>query len=340
MSEKIVYYHHNKDHFNIGDFLCTPKHYFNFTAGGKLNQKSGGVLILGGGTYNSSFGAEYVKNFHLPINIGWGLGVTIDRDNPEDLKRSKDSIAAAADLFDACSTRDIENAQLNGKLHFVPCVSVMSDIVELMPGNKTGIFLNADKYRTSIETIRHYSNGQNPGILFSTNAIDELEFRYLFSKTNQIITNSYHVAYWGLLSGRQVAVAGYSSKFSSLIKLFNLDESKLLRYDKNNLQGLDHHIEEVLNNPHYYQQVPNHRDYISEFRSINIKYAETLRDRNLVSGFELIEQNEASLYSRTIEIHGNYDLVKKEVNRTAKKESSSKHKMSRRIYQILKRKIF
>lgn len=277
MSEKIFFYNHNNDHFNIGDFLCTPKHYFNFKLRPEKSNNLQDTLIIGGGTYNRSFGLNYINKYSKPINIGWGLGVTINKNNPHQVNNIREVISEALNIYDICSTRDNDIIKWNEKLLFVPCVSVMNDIIELPAGNKTGIFLNADKKRTNADTIKRYNHFESERLIFCTNAIDELEFRHFFSQTNKIITNSYHVAYWGLLSGRSVAITGYSSKFSSLIKLFNLDESMLLHYNKSDLTKIDNNISAFLKNGDYYQQLVNHRDYISEFRNRNIKFAEILR---------------------------------------------------------------
>ena len=51
----------------------------------------------------------------------------------------------------------------------------------------------------------------------------------IFQNNQHIITNSYHAAYWGLLSGHNVTLLGYSSKFTSLLKIFNLDDNLLIK---------------------------------------------------------------------------------------------------------------
>jgi|GEM_PF-1082925 len=340
MDNNVIFYHHSKQHFNIGDYLCTPKHYFNFKISTRDVSDEPKVLIIGGGTYNRSFGTDYINKYNVPINIGWGLGVTINRNDSQDLARIDQSITEALETFDACSTRDIDISKKYKKLHFVPCVSVMNNIVEIQSGKKTGIFLNADLKRTSVKTINKFRNSYKSDLIFSTNAINEIEFRHLFRQTDKIITNSYHVAYWGFLSGRNVAVIGYSSKFKSLIKLFDLDENNLLMYKKNNLNRLDDHIEKILNDNSYYQNVNDHIDYISEFRKTNISYAETLRNRAFLSNHKIITQNENSLYKRTLEINGIYGLLKKESKDQRNTKSNSNRKISRRLFRKLKNKFF
>jgi hypothetical protein len=48
------------------------------------------------------------------------------------------------------------------------------------------------------------------------------------ARSQQIITNSFHGAYWGLLAGRSVALLGYSSNFRSLLQTLGLDPQRLL----------------------------------------------------------------------------------------------------------------
>ncbi len=338
MANEVQFYHHNKKNFNIGDYLCTPSHYFNFKYFEPDLSNKPSALFVGGGTYNKSFGTDNINDYNFPVNIGWGLGITINNKNTQDLKKIRETISKALNIYDICSTRDKEISEMFENLYFVPCVSVMNNIVEVQTGTKTGIFLNDDKKRTSIDTINKFRYQNSRDIVFSTNAVNEIEFRYLFGQTNKIITNSYHVSYWGLLSGRSVAIIGYSSKFESLMKLFNLNKERLLTYKKNNLNLIDQHIELALNNNDYFQNIVDPKKYISEFRKINIKYADTLVERKLFSEFEIIQQDDNSLYKRSMEVHDHYELMNSNFRKVENSDYLSTKKKVKKIYKKIKRK--
>lgn len=183
---------------NIGDALASPSRYFEFTpaAGQRLT-------IIGGGAF-TNFAVSLAEKYEAP-RVLWSVGRSI----PFGEEREPIDLMAVHRLFQVATTRDPESAG-NG-VGLLPCVSCLHPICDLPPGDETGVILNADP---------KVSDGVQAGI---TNALPEPEFMAAFARLGRIVTNSYHAAYWGLLSGREVAVIGYSSKFQSLLTLCGID---------------------------------------------------------------------------------------------------------------------
>src|SRR5262245_30034034 len=219
---------HSQKGGNLGDKLCTPKHYFVF----RPSPSAGRIAVIGGGSW-TSFGVELARTLKSDHKILWGVGRSVKPDHVE----SKLDFALIGQLFDHSSTRDPEWA-LNG-VTFVPCVSVFHRICDIDPGNRKGFFFNASPKASggAIEDLSRKLSEQHPDVVIGTNAMPESEFLDAFSKTKRIVTNSYHIAYWALLSGRAVTVIGYSSKFTSLMTMFHRSPSDVIPYARGDAVG-------------------------------------------------------------------------------------------------------
>lgn len=68
----IRFFHHNPPRGNIGDYLCSPRHYFEF------DPAISGLNIIGGGVY-VDMGVRFIKKHGLdPAHtILWGVGESI-----------------------------------------------------------------------------------------------------------------------------------------------------------------------------------------------------------------------------------------------------------------------
>lgn len=275
--------HHYPSLFNIGDYLCSPRHYFNF---GTPNRKKT-IIIAGGGVFGHPSAEIPIPD---AIRIAWGVGRSTDPSAPSHL------ISDLENNFSVSSTRDKDIS--NDKVHFVPCVSAFSSITEIPPGSEIGVFLNANPVTSGLDA-------RNAGLIFGkefifcTNASQERNFREKFAATAKIVTNSYHVAYWALLSGRSVSVIGYSSKFLSLGTLF--DGLSIKNYQKGDGNALRESIEELLRSDHFFK-LDSASSFRTAFRSLNLKFAQKLVQEGLFESIKLRPDSHLELERREREV--------------------------------------
>ena len=215
---RVAFVHHQINE-NLGDKLCTPKLYFKFSRPSRDS-----TAIVGGGAWEG-FGVPAAKQIKAKHKVLWGVGVSLNADRP----KSGVDLMALARLYEFRSTRDPDWA--SDDMPLVPCPSVFHPICELPPGDKDGIFLNGNPASGPsapeiLDTLRRQ------GFVAGTNFLSEKSFSAAFAQTRRVITNSYHIAYWALLSGRSINPLGYSSKFESLMRLFGLPPSAVISYRK------------------------------------------------------------------------------------------------------------
>lgn len=263
-AEAIEFIHRQPPRPNLGDHLCSPKHYYDFVA----EPSAGTVAVIGGGAY-TDFAVGVARTSKHDHRILWGVGRSLSTHNPPL------DLAAIDRLFDFCSTRDPEWA-LNG-IKLVPCASVFHPICDVMPGARTGLFLNASPTTSGerIDDLLRERAARQADLVVATNAMPEPAFVRAFTETSCLVTNSYHVAYWGLLSGRAVTVIGYSSKFSSVLRLFEQDPNSVIQYRKGDSDALAAAIDQALSEPPR-ARLANPGPTKSAFREINDRFAADL----------------------------------------------------------------
>ncbi|MEX2127613.1 MAG: polysaccharide pyruvyl transferase family protein [Xanthobacteraceae bacterium] len=236
-STNIEFVNNEPDVPNIGDALCSPRHYFKF----EVRTSVGKIAIVGGGAF-SDFALARSKKIDADVRILWGVGRSLKDGKPvasldqEELHK----------VYSLCSTRDPEWAV--AAIRLVPCPSAFHPVCDISSGNQVGLFLNANPKtsgRYVAEILRRYS-ARDSDLVIATNSMPLNDFIGAFSKTRRLITNSYHVAYWGLLSGRSVTVIGYSSKFLSLMTLFQQSQEAVIPYRKGADEQLAEAIEQAL----------------------------------------------------------------------------------------------
>ena len=252
--------------FNLGDFLCSPRHYFQFELSEATVHRP---VVLGGGAYND-LGIASVKDTQATCSIAWGIGRSVPYLSNESLP----SLQEALTVFSAFSTRD--PALANEGCRLVPCVSVMHDLVDLPPGKETMLILNQNPVVGGIGKLGEDAESRFDA--FAHNALPEQDFVALFEASGRIVTNSYHGAYWALLSGREVQLIGYSSKFDSLLALLNLDASPI-RYRRGDHAELIRAMSEVETRP--YLKLAEPKAIKERFRTINRDYARSLVEAGL-----------------------------------------------------------
>lgn len=283
-----IFVHHKPLVFNVGDFLCTPKHYFKFYSDKR-------IVFIGGGVFYS-YGIKRIDKYKDTKKVAWGIGSSFDLDtNNRMTDENKTYIMQTYDLY---GTRDLD-ACFDG-IDFLPCVSVFNNVTDIEKGDKTGVFLNFDSSITTqkvYEDICTYCKENN--LLLGTNNLNEMEFKKQFARMDKIVTNSYHVAYWGLLSGREIILIGYSSKFRNLLKMFNINSNKLFEYRRGDPDELLKVFYKALEKQEFIGLI-NPEDYKDKFRQCNFEFAKKLKKLNIIQSFELIPQSEFQEKIRTI----------------------------------------
>ncbi|TPI44873.1 hypothetical protein FJW05_20515 [Mesorhizobium sp. B2-9-1] len=296
----IAFVHAWPSTFNIGDYLSSPRHYFEFECYSVEECHIKKILIVGGGAFND-LGDNIGSLIESDRKIAWGIGQSISSS-----VRSSRAAGSISTSFSFFGSRDRALVATNSTL--VPCVSVMGDIVDIPPGAGLGVFLNQNP-AASGNTFMDALSSMNVDTVLGTNALSEAEFRVRFARTGRIVTNSYHIAYWALLSGRQVALIGYSSKFASLFELFQLPDN-ITRYERGDDAGLAEAISRALAGRSF-SCLPSPGEIKMAFRQLNINYAKTLVREGLFRKIELLEDNKIQKRIREIEVWKKYALKRR-----------------------------
>lgn len=233
MKGSVDFLHYDKTG-NIGDLLCSPRHYFDFEA-------ERNTVIVGGGASNSFF-ASRARRHRAKVRVGWGIGQSWRFDEPPGFLKMSVCHLKRRLCYDLVSTRD--SSLVTPALPLVPCVSVFHPVTEIPCGEEVGVFLNANKRvsgQMAADTSALESAYQRP-VIRAINVGDVGKFTEAFRRTGLLITNSYHAAYWGLLSGRRVHVIGYSSKFVNLLALFGFGPERVISVERGNVEELEQSI--------------------------------------------------------------------------------------------------
>lgn len=277
-------------HFNLGDFLCTPLHYLDFGVREhqtrlRLRGREFGV-VLGGGAYNDLGVGQPVD---VSRTVAWGVGSSHHG--------ATTAPTRADDLpFLLYGVRDPD--AVSDDEHFLPCVSCLHPLVQRPPGRETGVFLNFDRGITDLALARRHPVFQG-GVGLYTNNLHEQAFVDAFARCGKVITNSFHVAYWSLLSGRPVAVIGYSSKFRSLLRLAVLDPQRLRYYAVSDQASLLDAVAQRLQDDDYLS-VADHDALRRDCIGRNLRFAQRCVDIGFVGGYALKTHTPAVMRARRL----------------------------------------
>lgn len=293
----LTFVQHRTNVFNLGDFLSSPRHYFTFTpiASGKP------TLVVGGGVFGNY---EQLRQRMAPaaidgmVKVAWGIGLSKKLDGAH-----SGQLVEMGRHFDFARTRD--PAFASHEVPFCPCASVFNGIADIVPGKRTGVLLNFDP-RASGEAPLALINGFSSNVVGS-NAVSEADFRMLFAETSHIVTNSYHTAYWGLLTGRSVGIVGFSTKYRNIAAMFGLDTS-YVDYPKGDGIALKQAIADVLKHGRFVK-IENPEGVKQHFRDLNMAYARSLVEAGIFARVEPIADSQAQLHLRNREIFADYILA-------------------------------
>ena len=265
------------DIYNLGDDLCSPRHYYNFLV-------QAPTMVVGGGVF-TDFGYRCLQMKSANINIIWGFGLSEPleiKNNESFFKKTFKNIKQtykrhiAVKKYQFFSSRDPLVVALG--YPFVPCPSCFHVITDLPILKKNiGVVINAnpDTHGEDVETSLDVLRNKFPDVIFAANNMTETQAIDFFSSVDRIITNSYHFAYWALLSGRYIDVIAYSTKFKGLLELFNLTTYR--SYKKQDAQSLINHLESALQSPNWIHAA-DYEVLKKEFRSLNNDFAKNISD--------------------------------------------------------------
>lgn len=267
LEPRVHFYHHQpKSPPNLGDELCSPKHYFNF-------QSEKPALILGGGAFKQ-LGIATAEKFNTPLRIAWGVGLS-NRLGPYDPELDTGKVLQT---YTIATTRDL-SAAIDG-ITLMPCVSALHSIVDLPPGTQSGLILNYGAKASGPDIDRIMEDYRRKGYAVASNALPVTEFQNKFANMRDIVTNSYHAAYWGLLSGRSVRLVGYSTKFISLLDLLGVPQ-RVISYARGNSEELARGIH--LATAGEALQLDNPQSKKDQFRKMNLEFAAGLTKFGIVA---------------------------------------------------------
>jgi len=230
--------------YNIGDDFCTPDRYFKI-------ESEQNLFIIGGGAY-VDHGLKRLKKLNIDPKktIAWGLGNS-------DKKLINEKINSLPYL--EWGVRDITSTE-----RFVPCVSCFNRQILTSPKkDNVLIFLNANEKVSGEIKLDHP---------YITNAVSLDQFLQGWQSADKIITNSYHGIYWSLLTGRSVMPFGYSSKFFSVLKMFEKELPQENFYKIKNKNDLSDLISNAVKNPEFIS-IKNSNLFLDRFRNINYQFA-------------------------------------------------------------------
>lgn len=145
-------------------------------------------------------------------DVLWAVGRSVKPGQSEPRKNNQAALYSCRD-----KTNDMQ---------LVPCPSVFHPIVDTPAGTEAVLIVGGS------DTV-----GRDTSQLRASVTQPYDVYHQQFSKADRVVTNSYHTAYWSLLSGRRVKLIGYSSKFASLLQLFDEDPSQYVAYDKGSYAG-------------------------------------------------------------------------------------------------------
>lgn len=274
MHDGIQFVHHNPNLFNIGDFLCSPRHYFRFE-GAEV-----GATILGGGIFDPR--SKAISKFSLvpEQTVVWGAGFR-QRLNEED------DMVTDTPFLD-WGYRDIMYVP---KDRFLPCASCFHPVannMELQEG--TVVFLNDDPKITPYPVrLKVESACRKLGYKLVWNSTSEVNLIEMFKASNRIITNSFHGAYWGLLSGHKVKVLAHSMKFVNLLVSFELDGKSLVHfYNKRNPEEVLEHILQAVDQD--FVGLSDPEETKNHFKKLNLDFAAKLVSKGFITNVSLMNK--------------------------------------------------
>lgn len=192
---------HIRDTKNAGDRYSCPLDYFEFPgdverADMRTWAGDADVVIFGGGSITAA--PEFRR---AGLTVAWGVGHH-ERNEPwADAMRAEHERARG--LCDLYFPRDA----IDG-FEVVPCASCMHPVFDEQISPTRRVVHYSAARRVDV------SDGETPHMTNEDGSIEDA-VRFLAS-AEEVVTSSYHGAYWAALLGRKVRIVPWGSKFSYL----------------------------------------------------------------------------------------------------------------------------
>lgn len=263
---RVLFCHHMPKRGNLGDLLCSPRHYFNFCG------STGRIAIIGGGVF-ADYGQKRMKQLGLlrENTVLWGIGVSQAHMTPSVIRGLDFSRSYLLAGFRDLDLVDEESL-------YLPCVSALHGMLDEGPyGERVLLFLNSDVKVTSTRSLTQLrAFAEEKGWDLLLNNCGETEFRNKFRMASTVITNSYHGAYWSLLSGRKCCVLGHSSKFNSLCFSLGLPFESMVSYEREDPGALMESLKRSFEGNCV--KLEEHDEVLMRCRKKNVEFASRLID--------------------------------------------------------------
>ena len=256
---------HGIDLRNAGDFYCGPHHYFKELNGRELdisgykdaNQDvldhyhdsivNNSIILGGGGLLNRPSFNKPIKMIEELSNRGkktvlWGLGHN-EKDKSTFGKVTSYNVDTSK--FGLVGVRDYDMGE-----EWVPCASCLHPIMDtkLTVENEVGLIYHKKtlKNKRILNSLKDFPSTSN------TTSIEEII--NFISKSDTIVTDSYHAMYWSMLLDKKVVALPNSSKFYSFKYKPTFSDFENFKSDLKKAQ--------------------RHTGILEECKEINLKFAE------------------------------------------------------------------
>lgn len=192
---------HFRNVSNVGDLASTPGNYFDLGTAEFLDIEEDApactrAVIGGGQMFRQATDAVIYGTAAAKHRVIWGVGIS-----------PKDARSLSFDILKANSTLvSTRNYGVPG-LHYVPCASAMSPLLDSAPAPEHEVVLFAHAKKSEdlrrVEGIPEWNN-------HSGDMADVIRF---LASGETVVTNSYHGTYWALCLGRKVLCLPFNDKF-------------------------------------------------------------------------------------------------------------------------------
>lgn len=299
ISDGAVHFAHHVDPtpYNVGDDFCAPYHYFDFQAADTdgLGER---CLVIGGGTIPNA--DTIFADLRYTVRILWAvgrstpfrearatpLGRPVVRKLKKSLRLSFHKPKPHTQSRVVATTRD--PSSVTPACQLLPCVSCLHGVCDVPGGDGIALIVNENpSVSGEVSELRRVIGDQSMDLVFETNAASMSRIKRVFSSCNRIITNSYHIAYWGLLSGKRIQFVGYSSKSVELLRLFGFENQLRAEVPRGDGVRFRNALFDAVRNPEWIG-LENAQETKERFRKINRDFA--LRLSQEIRGLSVIER--------------------------------------------------
>jgi hypothetical protein len=246
----LIYFLHEKNPQNPGDFSCSPAQYYDFGKPSEVHSilayqslrisKSDVVIFGGGGLLNEMYLHKLRHIAQLTNNVAfWGVGTNkhfwhgrLDSIFKESMWRfffdfkTKFRLLLKNSIYPKFEFEILQNAKLVGvrdsqnDFPIVPCPSCLHTIFDNVDNSNNRDIIGVIGHDDFLNLSFNKPFLKIPYIGANIETVVEQ-----IAKCTKVITSSYHCAYWALLLGKEVEIKTFSSKHWFLKPLLQLSKA-------------------------------------------------------------------------------------------------------------------